>query len=232
MDWVFEQMTLPAGCRVLEAGAGPGTLWEANRSRLPGSASVTLTDLSSGMVRTARESLGNGDGRFRFGVVDAQALPFSDGTFDVVIANHMLYHVPHPRRALGELARVLRTGGTFYATTVGEAHMRAMWRLLEPMVPDIMARTGAVSQGFTLENGAALLRDVFEAVERRDYEDALAITEVAPVLGYLDSSITLMDVALTDGQRQALADAIARRIEAEGVFRVRKASGLFVARKG
>ncbi len=232
MDWVFDQMTLPAGGRVLELGGGPGTLWAAKRARLGRVGSVLLTDLSPGMVRTARASLEAMDGLFRFGVVDAGALPFSNGTFDVVIANHMLYHVPRRRRALGEMARALRTGGTLYATTVGTAHMRVLWRLLVPMVPDILARVGAVSRGFTLENGEDLLGEVFAEVERRDYEDALAITDVAPVLGYLESSVTMMDVALTDAQWQTLAEAIAERIEAEGALRVAKASGLFVAQKG
>lgn len=232
MAWVFDQLSMLPGSRVLELGCGPGTLWEANRARLGGVGSVTLTDLSPGMVRTARASLEAMESLFRFGVVDADALPFPNGTFDVVIANHMLYHVLRRRRALDEMARALRTGGTLYATTVGTAHMRALWQLLVPIVPDILARVGAVSRGFTLENGGDLLGEVFSEVELRDYEDALAITEVAPVLGYLASAVTMMDVMLTDAQWQALAEAIAERIEAEGALRVAKASGLFVAQKG
>jgi ubiquinone/menaquinone biosynthesis C-methylase UbiE len=234
MTWVFDQMDLPGEGHVLEIGAGPGTLWDANRSRLYGSRSIALTDASMGMVRTARrvlDPLTDDNAHFTFGVVDAQSLPFPNANFDVVIANHMLYHVPQRHRAVREIARVLRTGGTLYATTVGETHMHEMWRLLRPAVPDIMARVRSVSRGFTLENGAALLHEAFTEVERRDFEDALAITEAAPVLAYLDSTVTMMNVALAEVQWQRLADAIAARIQKEGVFYVKKASGLFLAQK-
>ena len=39
---------------------------------------------------------------------DLQALPFEDGTYDRVVANHMLYHLPDPRLGVAELARVVR----------------------------------------------------------------------------------------------------------------------------
>ena len=232
MDWVFDQLTLPQGGRVLEVGAGPGTLWEANQARLPRTETIIVTDLFPGMVSTARDSLAPNADRFTFGVVDAQDLPFPDGIFDTVLANHVLYHVPQRRRALNEIARVLRSGGTLYATTVGATHMRAMWRLLEPMVPDILTRVGSVTAGFTLDNGTALLGEVFDEVERRDYEDALAITAVDPVLGYLDSSLTMMGVEIAEAEREQLAAAIAARIAAASAFRVGKASGILIARKG
>ena len=57
---------------------------------------------------------------------DAQDLPFDDGTFDVVVANHMLYHVPDPRRAAAEFARVLRPGGVLLAATNGPQHLDAV----------------------------------------------------------------------------------------------------------
>jgi SAM-dependent methyltransferase len=228
--WVFDQLDLPPGGEVLELGAGPGTLWDTNRSRLGDGCSVVLTDASAGMVRTARETLGDLGDRFAFGVADAQALPFPDGSFGIAIANHMLYHVADRRRALGEIARVLQAEGTLYATTVGEGHMREMWHLLAPMVPDIVTRVGSVTEGFTLERGEVLLGECFGEVERRDYEDALAITEVAPVLGYLESAATMMDVELTEAEWARLAEAIAARIEADGVFRVEKVSGLLMGR--
>lgn len=62
--------------------------------------------------------------RFTFAQADAQALPFRDASFDAVIANHMLYHVPDIPRALGEVRRVLKPSGFCYAATMGVANMR------------------------------------------------------------------------------------------------------------
>jgi SAM-dependent methyltransferase len=105
------------------------------------------------MVEAAQAKLATLDRQPVIKVVDAQAIPFEDETFDAVIANHMLYHVPDRLRALGEMRRVLRSDGAFYATTVGDRHMMQLWSLVEPFVPDIHERTGRVSRGFTLENG-------------------------------------------------------------------------------
>ncbi len=51
----------------------------------------------------------------RFAGEDGQALPFAAETFDVVIANHLLYHVPNRGQAIDEFRRVLRAGGRMYA---------------------------------------------------------------------------------------------------------------------
>lgn len=52
-----------------------------------------------------------------------QALPFQDRSFDVVVANAMLYHVPDLPAGIAELARVMRAQGHLVATTVGCEHL-------------------------------------------------------------------------------------------------------------
>src|SRR5579859_2254301 len=119
--WVFEQLVIPAGGRLLELGCGPGALWVENDERLPADWSVTLTDRSPGMVTEAQRSLEHTGHPFAFAVADAEAIPFPDGSFDAVVANHMLYHVPDKPRAFVETRRVLRPGGRLYAATNGKA---------------------------------------------------------------------------------------------------------------
>ena len=43
--------------------------------------------------------------------IDATAIPYGDGSFDVVLCNHVLEHVPDYRKALSEIHRVLRPDG-------------------------------------------------------------------------------------------------------------------------
>ncbi len=228
--WVFDHLVdLPEHARILELGCGPGDLWSANRARIPSGWELTLTDFSSGMVEAAHAKLEELDRPITTKVVDAQAIPFEAGTFDAVIANHMLYHVSDRQRALNEIRRVLQTDGTFYATTVGDQHMVQLWSLVEPFVPDIYARTGRVSRGFTLENGGDQLAEVFAHVVRYDYEDALEVTEVQPVIAYLRSSSTLVDCALEMSQWATVRRTVAAHIEIKGAFHIHKASGIFIA---
>ena len=94
------------GTRVLDVACGPGYVAEAARSR---GATPTGVDFSGEMVRIATER--NPDIEFR--ERDAQALDFDDDTFDVVVMNFGLLHLPNPEKALGEARRVLRAGGRY-----------------------------------------------------------------------------------------------------------------------
>ena len=228
--WAFDHLTLPSTARVLELGCGPGGLWTANQDVLPAGWGLVLTDFSPGMVSTAKQNLRDVADPFAFAVAEAQMIPVRTDAFDGVIANHMLYHVPDRERALSEMRRALKPGGLIFATTVGEFHMIEIWDLVAPFVPDIHARTRTVSQGFTLENGGKQLEHVFADVVRYDYDDALEVTEVWPVIDYIKSSNTLMGCTLAPNEWAAVRRKIAAHIEVKGNFHIQKASGIFVAR--
>ena len=104
-QWLAARVDWPEGADVLEAGCGSGNLW-ANIGPLLPHIRLTLTDLSEGMVEAARPD--RGAARERRAGADAlagatsQDLPFDDDAFDVVVANHMLYHVPDADRATAE----------------------------------------------------------------------------------------------------------------------------------
>jgi SAM-dependent methyltransferase len=89
---------------VLDAGCGPGNLSAAAAAR---GASVVGTDLSQVMVALARSR----HPELEFRQADAERLPFPDGTFDAVVANLLILHLPRPEAAIAELARVLKPGG-------------------------------------------------------------------------------------------------------------------------
>ena len=78
---------------------------------------VVAVDLSIGMLRSISPD------RSSFAVSDAQRLPFADASVDLVLANHMLYHVPSIEQAVAELRRVLRPDGSLIATTNGSGHL-------------------------------------------------------------------------------------------------------------
>ena len=98
--WVFDHFDIPEFGRVLERGCGTGMLWRENLGRMPHGWRLTLSDAPQGMVQEAEQSLLHTDLEFTFEAVDAHSIPEMKHSFDVVIANHMLYHVPDLARAL------------------------------------------------------------------------------------------------------------------------------------
>jgi hypothetical protein len=66
-------------------------------------------------------------------------------------------------------------------------------------------------------------------VARYDYEDALEVTEVQPIVAYLRSSSTLMHVTLEPSQWATIRRTISATIETKGAFHITKTSGLFIA---
>ena len=233
--WIFGQIDLPPDARILELGCGPGLLWTENLERIPDGWTVTLTDASAGMVREAEERLGSG--RMTFRVADAQEIPFEDETFDAVLANHMLYHVPDRSRALSEVARVLRPAGHLYAATNGAGHMRElgpMRHVLDPSHPPDAASKEPVA--FSLENGAAQLSPWFSEVSLRRRGGALLVIEAEPLPEYLLSGVTADATAgepAAEFRRRvsALAARLGRELDLHGAIRITTDPGLFVARR-
>jgi ubiquinone/menaquinone biosynthesis C-methylase UbiE len=220
--WVFDHLRLGPRARVLELGCGPGTLWLENIARIPAEWEITLSDFSEGMLEDARRAL-EGKGAFRFEVIDAQELPYKAGSFDGVIANHMLYHVPDRPRALAEVRRVLRPGGRFFCATNGPRHLATLRELARGLVETMAAGFGL--EPFNLENGAEQIAAHFEEVTVQRYEDALVVTEAQPLIDYLLSGKVSREV---DERQRAVEAEIRRRIAEEGAIRIPKESGMFV----
>ena len=102
--------TLPAGARVLDVPTGSGV---ALRGVRPGQGlDVVLTDISPTMLGRARataERRGVAE-QVSTAVADVGALPFDDGSFDLVVSFTGLHCFPDPRRAIEEMVRVLGAG--------------------------------------------------------------------------------------------------------------------------
>ena len=224
--WIFEQLEVPARGRVLELGCGPGRLWRDNRERIPEDWRVTLSDFSPGMLEEARQGLGELAQRFSFQVIDIQHIPFEDVSFDIVIANHMLYHVPDRARAIAEVRRILKPGGRFYAATNGEGHLEEIGTLVHRVAPEVRMWEHA-RNAFTLENGPTQLSQSFADIQVRRYENGLRVTESGPLLAFILS--TPAKLMLNDEQIAALRNLIEQEIREHGAISIRKESGLLIA---
>ena len=231
-EWIFDKLLELEGlemARILEVGCGPGQLWLNNLDRVPEAWDVTLSDFSPGMLDEARRNLAGAPHPFTFKHCDAQDLPFPDGTFDVGVANYMLYHVPDRRKAIGEMARALRPGGRLYAVTLGLGHLKELNDLLHRFDPDAGPLGGRFTELFSLENGAGQLAEHFSQVEMLRFEDALVVTEVEPLVDYVLSAS--YGGAFTGDKLSQLTAYFRELIARDGAIRISKVSGLFMATK-
>ena len=104
----LERMGIEAGDRILEVGVGTGI----NTSLYPRNCHVTGVDLSSSMLEKARERVAReGLRNVRLLEMDAQALTFADGSFDIVYAPYLVSVVPDPVQVAREMRRVCKPGG-------------------------------------------------------------------------------------------------------------------------
>jgi ubiquinone/menaquinone biosynthesis C-methylase UbiE len=101
-----------AGQQVLEIGCGRGVGLEILLDF--GAAEVMGLDIDPRMIRMAQERLADTGGRARSEVGDAEAIQAPHAVFDSVFDFGILHHVPHWSKALREVGRVLKAGGTFY----------------------------------------------------------------------------------------------------------------------
>ena len=132
----------------LELGFGTGDMWKNRESLIGDCSKLILSDFSEGMVAVAKENVGNYD-NIEYMVLDIQEIPYEDETFDIVIANMMLYHVPDIYSGLAEVRRVLKRDGSFYCATYGEHG------IIE-YLSNLFAAYGVednMNKNFTLQNG-------------------------------------------------------------------------------
>lgn len=228
--WVWDNIKFKSGIRILEVGCGNGELWVKNSDRLPKDCKVYLTDISEGMLRDAKNKLKNIDYNFIFSKVDAQDIPYEDGYFDVVIANHMLFHVENRNKVLKEIRRVLKSQGVLYASTIGNDHMKEIHELCSEYDERIDFSSKKFQDSFGLESGKKQLEDILQNVDVRVYDDSLIVTESKPLINYINSTIGNVQEILKD-KEEVFRNYLDEKIERYGGIKISKRTGIFIANK-
>ncbi|MCR4939708.1 MAG: class I SAM-dependent methyltransferase [Treponemataceae bacterium] len=221
-NWIVSNYDIFDGMTVLEIGCGTGSIWMGRDNLLDIIGKLLLTDFSEGMLNTARENVGN-KSNIEYRVADIQDLPFGDNSFDMVIANSMLYHVPDIDKGINEVRRVLKNEGVFYCATLGENNF------LEQLAEwfSLSGENFNPNHNFTMQNGKEKLRTAFSDIEARFYKDSLHVTDIDDLVNYLRSLASLK--ALNDIPFERLKEIITEH-SVNGVVDLPKEYGMFLAK--
>jgi len=226
--WVMDRLRLKPGDAVLDIGCGPAWFWAASQGHFPVGLHLTLADQSEGMVKEAVTrctplGFASVDGQ----QADVSALPFADGSFETVIAMHMLYHVPDQAKAVSELHRVLKPGGTLAVTNNGADNLRQLYALTTifgspPVDP--------ASVAFGHDRAQSVLEAQFGNVTKSVHPGGLRVTDPEVVF------MALTSYPPGDGANEEQLTAFREAIDAAfqaggGVLDVQKDAGLFLSRK-
>lgn len=225
--WVLDLTQAAPGAHVLDVGCGNGAYLARLEARR---ATVTGCDLSLGMLNAGTGA--------QLVNADAQYLPFCRGTFDAVLAAHMLYHVPDQRAAVAEIRRVLAPGGACVAVTNGAAHIESLRQLVESVVqpkdPDWRMFDWA-TRAFSIENGKNTLLTAFDSVElvRPPVTSTVIITDAEVVADYVSSVADAYQDQVTDNWTDVVEStrhAAQSVIDRHGRITTKGDTGAFVCR--
>lgn len=220
-NWIVSNYRIDKGAKVLEIGCGTGDMWKNRESLISDCSKLILSDFSEGMLATAKDNVGSYD-NLEYRVIDIQEIPYENEIFDVVIANMMLYHVPDIDKGLAEVRRVLKRSGKFYCATYGENGTKEYLAKILPAygVEDI------INNNFTLQNGYEILSKYFSHVEKVEYIDSLAVTNMDDMVEYIYSLPSM--TSLKSVPKQEIKDILLKNTE-NGILNVPKQNGMFIS---
>ena len=226
--WLFEQCRLIEHRNILELGCGSGALWAENLNRIPDQVHITLSDISTGMLRDARRNIGEDDSRFSFQAFNCHQIPFPDHSFDLVIANHLLFYCDDIAQVCMEAARVLTEDGVFICSTYSREHMKEITSLVQEFDSRIVLSADTLYERFGLENGRLILENSFFDIRMEEYPDRLLVTRPEPLIEYILSCHGNQNQYLLD-RYQEFRQFVEQKTK-KG-FSVTKKAGIFISRK-
>lgn len=224
--WIYERLNLRDGMNILEVGCGDGALWKG--LNIPEKISLTLTDISEGMIRDIRKVFGEDRKYLRLLSCDCQAVPFEDNTFDLVVANHVLFYCRDVEKACREIYRVLKPGGRVIAATYGKHHMEEINRLVLGFDERIVLSSQCLYERFGKENGGSILEKMFKEVCWEEYEDSLCVNEPEPLISYILSCHGNQNEYIIDCYNE-FKDYVKKKMQP--FFYITKEAGIFSGKK-
>lgn len=225
-QWLYGLMEPLDGKSILELGCGNGELWYANKDKIPGDSRICLTDVSKGMIRDVEERLKKVSGQFSFEVFDCRQIPKDDESWDMAVANHVLFYLTNLDAAIGEVQRILKPGGIFYCSTYGEDHMKEISQLVKEFDSRIALSEVNLYDVFGLSNGEEILKSHFKSVEKIMFKDSLEVSDAGALMEYILSCHGNQQEYLSD-RYDEFREFLKKKMEKKGFLTITKQAGAF-----
>ncbi|UCB43567.1 MAG: class I SAM-dependent methyltransferase [Dehalococcoidales bacterium] len=226
-EWVFDNLDFDNVARVLELGCGNGILWKKNIHRVPENARIILSDNSQGMVDAAREALGRHHHQFEFEVIDACQVPLKDNSFQMIIANHMLYHIESKQKVFSEIDSLLTGNGFAYASTLSTRNLYELIDIVSEFNNSLLFDNTQTIQNFNLENGENILSDYFRVANSDIYQNDIVIKKTEPLILYLASCYSMEQLNVLVSNYIDFSSYLESVIKKIGEIRITNKSVLF-----
>jgi ubiquinone/menaquinone biosynthesis C-methylase UbiE len=235
LDWILDHLDPQPGDSVVDVGCGRGSYHVPLVRR--GARVILALDTSPGMVSTSQQQAH----AQRLPVVaieaSAERIPVPDASYDLGMANHVLFHVADVPTALRELRRVLKDSGRAVLSSAGANSSARLESLHREAAERLGLRpTGRVIERFNMEH-VDVVRSVFPTTRRDIRDDAFVFPSTEVTLRYYASGMidAIENRPLDNSHRDRLLRVVGEGVDAiiarEGVFRDPKPSGCFVVTK-
>ena len=230
-QWIYDNCSICRNMNILELGCGSGTFWTVNLDKLPPDINVTITDISEGMIRDAKRNITNSglaQYNFSYNTTDCCNIPYPDNSFDIVIANHVLFYCNPVTKAVNEIHRVLKSGGRLICSTYSSRHMQEINQLVSDFDSRIVLSADRLYTIFGLDNGCQRLNNDFKQIEKKIYKDSLIVDKAEPLIEYIMSCHGNQNQYLLDRYssfKNFVSDRLSRPMH------ITKEAGIFVCTK-
>jgi len=237
--WMLELLKLQKGSKILDVGCGSGKQCFSYHKYLQGEAEIHGGDVNLELLNQARDSNAKIGSPLHFREVNFnQPFPYESGQFDLVSCCFAIYYAENVPFTIGEMHRVLKTGGRLFTTGPMPANKKLFYDIIKEAtgkpIPPMPGSSRYDSEFLTA------IRSRFSAVEVHIFENPLTFATVEPFLAYTRASLA-EDRKLWSGLftgkddfnrvMDQIAAAAARRLQQEGKLVMTKVVGGFLAKK-
>ena len=233
-QFVFQPLGVQENERIFELDVNVGAMWRYNAARVP-QCYIKQTALTESSIQYLKNLMDKqvwpGTPIFDYEVIPAGKLDLTPDDYDVVCAGHLFIRSAEIDHVLENCKKILKPGGRFYCTAVGEDHMKELFQLVHCFEPTVHFYNMDSISHFSYEVGAEVLGRHFSDVRWNHYENHWETDDVDVLFEAIWWTYSNVKLVLA-GREEELREFIRKEVAKNGPLNITDFAGVFSARKG